>query len=379
MLNFSPKYIDRVKITPSNLITYQYYVGDMPRIASSRSLENLNYSKNKEDMSKKASRRLMLAMDWMLLIAREKYAMNMKKNKLFKYKLSLITLTLPCAQFHSDNFIKKHLLNQFLTRLRKEYQLCNYIWKAEKQYNGNIHFHVVIDKYIYFKELNHIWNHILKTHGYIAQYRINQINHHKDGFTPRPELYPFWSYNSQLKAYKEGWRSNWENPVGTSDIHSLKKIKNARAYLAKYLTKNPDKSKAFSYACKEYRELNHVKTIPDTVLNNIRSVIKDKLKLEGNLWYICRNLSKVKGTTADIEGPIKKELELMLSNFKDKILQLDNCCVFKFNIYELLKYKFTALFNCLKEYCMKLREFFYPPGELERYSLGIPLPIFEKN
>jgi len=56
--------------------------------------------------------------------------------------------------------------------------------------------------------------------------------------------------------------------------------------------------------------------------------------MKGNLWYICRNLSKLKGTSEIIEDGIRTDLEKMESEFPDKLLKLDRCTVFKFNIYE---------------------------------------------
>lgn len=47
--------------------------------------------------------------------------------------LKFVTLTLASDQIHSDNMIKEELLNQFLTELRQDYDLKNYLWKAEKQ------------------------------------------------------------------------------------------------------------------------------------------------------------------------------------------------------------------------------------------------------
>jgi hypothetical protein len=377
MIDATQKYITQVKFSPNNIISYQLYVGDRRRQSDTRSMDNLKLSKEKKDVSRKAQQRLMRAMDWLLLIAQEKSAINMKSNKLFKYKLSLVTLTLPAAQFHNDNYIKKFLLNGFLQILRKDYNLQNYLWKAEKQHNGNIHFHIVIDKYVYFRDLNRIWNKILDNHGYIEKYRAAQLAHHKEGFTPRPELFDYWSKDAQYKAYKEGWLTNWSNPSASSDIHSLKKIRNAKAYLAKYLTKNPDANRAVNFECKKYKKENACTIVPYEVLQQIRDTIRNKLHVSGNLWYISRSLSKLKGVTSDLSDAIRAELEFMRSKFNDKVLDLDTCTVYKFNIHELLKHKFLSCFEQLKNYCLSMRELFYPPGTQEKYVLGIPLPIFD--
>jgi len=374
---YSHNYIERIKISPSNLIVYNQFIGIKKNFDRSIQDKNLELSKEKKDLSSKAQRRLMAAMDWLLLITRKKYAMNLKKGKLFEYKLALLTLTLPSLQMHDDNYIKKYLLNEFLTRLRKDYGMQNYIWKAEKQQNGNIHFHIVVDKYMYFKDVNRIWNLICDNHGYIEKYREAQQNQHREGFTPRPELYDYWSYESQRKAYKKGIETNWCNPSSTSDIHSLRKVHNAKAYLSKYLTKNPDTNKYYYKKIKEYQTKNNCKNVPQNVIDEIKNFIEQKMHISGNLWYVCRNISKIKGCTSDVTDKIKYELNYLRKNFAHKFEHLERCLLIKINIHECLKLKLYSILSTFGNYLSSFRSLFYPKNLQEKYVLGIPLPIFE--
>lgn len=375
MASYSDNYIEQIKISPNNLIVYDLFIGQKKIHDRSSSDVNLSKSKDKQNISKKAQRRLLAAMDWLLLITREKYAMNIKKNKLFKYKLALLTLTLPSTQIHDDNYIKKYLLNEFLTRLRKDYGMQNYLWKAEKQTNFNIHFHIVVDRYMYFKDVNHIWNKILDNHGYIEQYRKNQQEFHKDGFTPRPELYEYWSEAQQRKAYHKGMETNWSQPTSSSDIHSLRKIKNARSYLAKYLTKNPDTNKYFKQKIKEYQKVNNCKDVPTEFIEEIKNTVQAKMAIEGNYWYICRNLSKLKGCTSDLTDKIRYELDYIMKNLSEKVEKLERCLLIKLNIFECLKYKFYSIIGAFGKYLSEFRSLFYPKDSQEKYVLGIPLAI----
>lgn len=61
-----------------------------------------------------------------------------------------LTLTLPSEQVHSDNEIKRECLNALLIGLSRRYGCANWAWVAEKQKNGNIHFHACIDRKIGF-------------------------------------------------------------------------------------------------------------------------------------------------------------------------------------------------------------------------------------
>jgi hypothetical protein len=88
-----------------------------------------------------------------------------------KLKFVLITLTLPVEQFHSDKYLKLKLLKPFIKKIELDYQAHRWMWRAEKQKNGNIHFHIAIDKYIDKNILNDIYLHYLKSLGYLQIYQ----------------------------------------------------------------------------------------------------------------------------------------------------------------------------------------------------------------
>jgi hypothetical protein len=123
--------------------------------------------------------------------------------KSIKYYVNFITLTLSAKQAHSDQHIKREMLGRFMEEIREKYGVINYIWKAEAQKNGNIHFHILIDRYIPHTEIRRIWNSIQDTNGYIDKFYIHQSH---------------------------------RNPNST-DIHQAKKIRNTLKYITKYITK----------------------------------------------------------------------------------------------------------------------------------------------
>lgn len=90
-----------------------------------------------------------------------------KERKIFH---PIITLTLPATQSHSDNEIKRSCLMRFLESLKYNYDVRFYYWVAEKQLNGNIHFHVLIDRYVDHVQIRTRWNDRLETLGYISAF-----------------------------------------------------------------------------------------------------------------------------------------------------------------------------------------------------------------
>lgn len=86
-------------------------------------------------------------------------------------KLVFITLTLSSKQKHTDIWLKEKLLEQFLKDLKYRFGLKNYFWCAEKQKNGNLHFHLLIDFYIDKDVLRNLWNSVQDYHGYLNDYK----------------------------------------------------------------------------------------------------------------------------------------------------------------------------------------------------------------
>lgn len=89
--------------------------------------------------------------------------------------LRLLTLTLSAEQRHSDTFIKRNLLNTFLICMVTKQPCIKYLWKAETQKNGNIHFHIIIDRFLHKEWVLDQWNKIQRTTGYAPQRDIVEL------------------------------------------------------------------------------------------------------------------------------------------------------------------------------------------------------------
>lgn len=205
-----------------------------------KSLENLKDNTTKS-LSTAATRRLKKCIS--NLIDAEtlgRFGPDWKKHKR-KINLNFVTLTLPSVQKHTDKEVKK-MLNYYLTELKKMVGEFSYVWKAEKQKNGNIHFHILINKYINYSYIRKVWNNILNRNGYIEEYRkklssmtLNEyIEHRKKDAKIKHTKEHIKEYT---KAYMKGKKTNWTNP-NTTDIHTLKGIKSASAYISKYMSKD---------------------------------------------------------------------------------------------------------------------------------------------
>lgn len=199
--------------------------------------DNYHYGK----ISKTAGRKINRAIDYITYLAQPKRLPYTQHGKGLLFRLNFITLTLSSEQIHTDHDIMLRIFSPFLQSLRQKWHVSNYIWRAERQSSGSIHYHIVTDRFIPWNELRNVWNRHQQALGYITRYRNNQINWHREGFCPRPELYKTWPRTKQYKAYLEGIRHDWQSPNST-DVHSLKLITNVKAYFKKYMTKEGQNS-----------------------------------------------------------------------------------------------------------------------------------------
>lgn len=190
--------------------------------------------------SRSKLKRLISAWDYVL----KEEAKNLPKSEIStQKKFGFITLTLPAVQKHSPKEIKRGPFNTFIVNLLREYPNTNYLWKAELQKNGHLHFHLLIDKFIDWKVIRKIWNSALKPLGYISEYQAKMKKEAAKGFEYYFQRFGKGNRQAAFKAWQYGIATDWSDPNST-DIHSLKKKKSAVAYVCKYVSKGIHKDEA---------------------------------------------------------------------------------------------------------------------------------------
>jgi hypothetical protein len=230
---------------------------------------NLEDNNTAGQVSNKARKSIECALSWLLYGAKPKRIYDAEKEKFFSFKVNFITLTLSAKQVHSDTEITNVCLNNFLDNMRKRFGLVNYLWRAEAQANGNIHFHVTTDVYIPHDKVRLYWNRSQQLLGYVSAF-------------------------SKLHGHA--------NPNST-DIHSVKHVKRLASYLSKYMCKN----RSFAcigelrlidgapvevlYGSKQYKSEENGKRVGKVVGHVLGGLIRP---IESRLWFCSRSLSSKK-------------------------------------------------------------------------------------
>lgn len=137
------------------------------KIISKKSIDNLQKPKFQGNISKCQARIIRKKLTAWLSAVQEGGNQDQEIGRRRKHYPVFLTLTLPAQQIHTDQEIKRLLLDPIIKNMKRNYDVQEYFWRAETQYNGNIHFHLILDRYIPYKEALKAWNKILDTHGYI--------------------------------------------------------------------------------------------------------------------------------------------------------------------------------------------------------------------
>ena len=244
-------------------------------------------------------------------------------------KITFLTLTLSYTQQHTDNYIKSKMLNQFIIELKQKYPKLLYIWRAEKQLNENIHFHFLINMFIPWDVPRAIWNRIQKKEGYIQAYQQKFSG------------MDFWNYcfynnltnpaklDTYRKRYNYGVKTNWTDPNST-DIQPVKKMKNVEAYVSKYISKN----------LKNFDSLSEEQ--------------KEKMKIEGRIYYCCTEISGIKPKSTELEPYIQDDLNILKNLIPDKFYSQDFYTLISVTADQLYNFGCFLLFNIFINYILPI-------------------------
>ena len=151
-----------------------------------------------------------------------------------------ITLTLPSEQIGTDTETTKEVLGTFLDRCRKVGLLSNYVWRAEKQNNGNIHYHLLTDTYASYSMLRNLWFISLRKAGYIDNYRKKFASLSFEEYSRLPFNLKK-SLTEVSRAYARGTRNGWSEPPAI-DVKAINSADSVNAYVSKYVSKDKENS-----------------------------------------------------------------------------------------------------------------------------------------
>jgi len=265
-------------------------------------------------ISQSSARKIRNAIEWLLAAADEKIVYSKRTKRYHKWKLSFLTLTLP-TQGNTTDIQVKSILNSFLTLAKYNYGLHSYIWKAEPQSRGVIHFHITSDCYMWKNSVRYEWNRLLAKSGL--------LNGHHD-------------------------------PPSTK-IHSTYRVSNMAAYLTKYFIKPPT-----AFAVPPFKPKFDGLAVSKRGNDEISFSFPEKLfyirPISGRLWGCSQSLSKARSLAYIVKNDEMRALnqEIRDSGAIEKQKEYCNFFILPSDYYK--KLSFGQLKHDYLEHLYKIRK-----------------------
>lgn len=307
MKEFNPVSIPVVQVRPNMLVIYPYTIWPNGKPNFKRhGLASIVYSKQENQdqnfqgktaysgqLTEHSRKRLQKCINLLVAIAEPKRILPPMVKKAFTFKVNFVTLTLPSAQgVVSDKDIKKTCLDPWIKAMKRKHQLKSYVWRAERQFNGNIHFHITTDTYIPQDDLRNDWNRQLSKFHFIDDFRA---------------------------------KHQYSTPNST-DVHAVWKISNIAGYMVKYMSKDPETHLKEVNAKRLAKGKDLI--IPEN--HEFRSVPGQPswdTPIDGKVWDCSQNLKAKDRCETEADTEIRQEVNELVQKRSLRFVNTDHCTI----------------------------------------------------
>jgi hypothetical protein len=292
-------------------------------------------------MCSHAKKRLTKALNLLVAIARPKTAFNPKTGKRFNFRVNFITLTLPCAQRSvSDRDLKTKVFDPFIKSMKRKHGLRSYVWRAERQFNGNLHFHLTTDSFLPLSSIRDEWNRFLSRFHFINEFHSNHGH-----FTPN-----------------------------STDVHSVHQIANIAAYMVKYMSKSDDDHLAEINA----KRVKLGKPPIDPSKHPFRRIDGQpewNQPIEGKVWDCSSNLKSKDSCVMESDSKSRDDLRHVVRHPNTTHVSTDHCFivpVVKGRMEEVLPPRLKTMYQ---DYLNRIRCYHRAPKSILPDKIVLPMPV----
>lgn len=243
------------------------------------------------EMRKGTIKRMKAAIDALISIAEPKTVKHPTKDYTFTFKHNFITLTLPAPQRDiEDQDITNKALKPLLEYLKDHYEGISYIWKAERQLNGNLHYHITTDRFIPHDILKERWNYYLRKFPFIKEFASKHGHSHPN----------------------------------STDIHATHAIKNWKQYMVKYFTKGRETVEELTNIPWRKQKISKPHNLKPGQLYQ-RVLTREEAKIKGKTWDCSLHLKQAKRANVHIDYKLHKALTDYLKEDRTRGKSSERC------------------------------------------------------
>ena len=285
------------QIRNKSLIVYTAYTGSRkPQSALQKYIQQkqaLMLEVRKERYSGLISdgvkKRLSKAVNLLVASSLKKIVYSKQLGKYINHQISFITLTIPDATTLEARVLNKKMLEPMLKYLRQVHGMRSYVWKVEWQKRGVLHWHITSDCYVDSAELRNKWNKLLTKNGLNTAY----------------------------------FDSKGHVNANSTDVHSVKKVRDLASYLVKYMVKQYQNSKSVG----------------------------------GKIWDCSKNLKTASYYSTEFTGDIENDVYELRDKGITKIYEADRFMVVRFIDVEPVYFMPREVKEAYYRNLLEIREF----------------------
>jgi len=210
----------KVQLRQSSVVIYSTNTyKDGKQKTTKSSIKNIGNNKSYAGViNSHTQRRIRKAVNVLVQISDWQRIFNPVTENYFDFKLTFITLTVSdSTKLLTGKEGYQLLLKPMLQHLKRVHKMESFVWKAELQSNGQIHYHITTNVFIHHLLIRNKWNSLQKKVGLLDSF-IDKYGHDNPNSTDIHKVYN----DDMIEAYLEKYisKSQQSNPITTANTHN---------------------------------------------------------------------------------------------------------------------------------------------------------------
>ena len=259
--------------------------------------------------------------------------------------ITFLTVTLPSDQIHADNEIKRKCLMPFIQQLKRLYGVQEYFWCAQPQVNGNVHFHLLVDRWLDKDRINDHWNIAVDHLGYLARYveKTGSLRPPSTQIQACPE-------NMSLVGYVMKYVSRSPEVRSSLRLVDGQKVKRVSLWECKKIAVTVDQAR-----------IDGVDLAADDIQIRSGFVYRshEVRRIDGRCWGCSDGVRAADIFKQDVTYRVADLVEVMKWDSSVRIVQRDHCEIYYLNVFDFMLRHDLVILSDYRRYYLKLYEQLY--------------------